>query len=59
MKKHDKTEINLVQWIVVLSRLGRIYVLCVAGHKTKTANNPVLWILFLPRIGRIGRIGRI
>ena len=39
--------------------MGRIYVLWVAGHKTKTANNPVLWILFLPRIGRIGRIGRI
>ena len=32
-----KQKLNLVQWIVVLPRMGRIYVLCVAGHKTKTA----------------------
>ena len=32
-----KQKLNLVQWIVVLPRMGRIYVLCVAGHNTKTA----------------------
>ena len=37
MKIPDKKKLNLVQWIVVLPRMGRIYVLCVAGHKTKTA----------------------
>ena len=52
-KNMTKQKLNLVQWIVVLPRMGRIYVLCVAGHKTKTANNPVLWISILPRIGRI------
>ena len=40
MKKNmTKQKLNLVQWIVVLPRMGRIYVLCVAGHKTKTAKN--------------------
>ena len=36
-KNMTKQKLNLVQWIVVLPRMGRIYVLCVAGHKTKTA----------------------
>ena len=36
-KTLQNQKLNLVQWIVVLPRMGRIYVLCVAGHKTKTA----------------------
>ena len=36
-KTLQNQKLKLVQWIVVLLRMGRIYVLCVAGHKTKTA----------------------
>ena len=41
-----KQKLNLVQWIVVLPRMGRIYVLCVAGHKTKTAKTLSCGFLF-------------
>ena len=41
-----KQQLNLVQWIVVLPRMGRIYVLCVAGHKTKTAKTLSCGFLF-------------
>ena len=45
-KNLTKQKFKLVQWIVVLPRMGRIYVLCVAGHKTKTAKTLSCGFLF-------------
>ena len=57
MKIPDKKKLNLVQWIVVLPRMGRIYVLCVAGHKTKTAKTLSCGFFFYHGLDGLGGLG--
>ena len=49
-----KQKLNLVQWIVVLPRMGGIYVLCVAGHKTKTAKTLSCGVYFYHGLDGLG-----